>query len=361
MDLIALLRQWLDIIVSSILIVAATSSLVLYSLYFAREAKLEKIFKRLAQTAQGWFPYCTFHPPEFFLVSICESKFSILRLMVRELVLRITHWKSLRGVSIGAQKVLVTERFSEAEQQVAVALECVARLQGVELLDLDFLVSLRQYLAYKHAKDHEDIMKETKEKLRANFESCSFRDKMVMLDDPLFSRDVIAYPLPPSETRPRGETTILADIILPLIRERAKELDRAGAKPPELEKEKDKIMTIINDLIHRRMGVVFVGEKSDIAYKEVISTKLKSVGRVMVSARGSYIYKLILIIDSMEKQIFERDTIAGEWIFYDTKRPVPVLWIIVEGKPKSRKAPAEVDEPRPLSSAADMPSSGCAS
>jgi len=343
--LVVAFKQWLEIIVSFVAIVAGISSLLLYSLYFAREAKLEKIFRRLAQMAQEWFPYCTFHPPEFFLVSICESRLSVLRLMVRELVLRITHWKSLRGKPIGVQKILVTERFSEPDQQAAVALDCVTRLQGVELLDLDFLVSLRQYLAYKHTKDHEGILSETKEKLRANFESCSSREKVLMLDDPVFSRDIIAYPLPPSETRSRGETTILADIVLPLIRERAKELSRAGAKPPELDKEKDKIMTIIDDLIHHRMGVVFVGEKSDIGYTEAILTKLKSVGRVMVSARGSYIYKLILIVDSIEKQISERDTIAGEWTFYDSRRSVPVLWIFVEGKRKSGKAPSEVDEP----------------
>jgi len=333
LDLVATLKEWLGtlyVIVTIILV------LLLYLLYFAREAKLEKTFKKLAQTAAGWFPYCSFHPPDFFLVSIYESRFSPLRHMLRQFLLRVTHWRSLRGTSTDIRKILVTETISESEQQVKIAQECVASLQGVDLLDLDFLFSLRQYLAYKHAKDHESILREAKEKLRANFESCSLHDKMLVLDDHQSFLNICAYPLPPSETRPKGEATILADLILPLIRERARELEKAGAQPADLDKEKEKIMTIIDDLTHLRMGVVFIGEKSEGTYREAISAKLKSVGRVMLSARGSYVYKMILIADSMGRLFSKRDTIAGEWTFYDSKKTVPVLWIIVEGKLESK-------------------------
>jgi hypothetical protein len=329
----AALKEWLNLLY---VICGLLASFLLYLLYFAQEAKLEKAFRKLAEAASGWFPYCSFHPPSFILVSIYESKFSPLRHMLRRCLLRVTHWRSLRRTSADIQKIIVTETISESEQQVKIAQECVRSLQGVELLDPDFLFSLRQYLAYKHAKDYENILGEARETLRTNFESCSLHDKMLTLDDHQSFLNITAYPLPHSETRPKGEATILADIILPLVRERAKELEKAGAQPTDLDKETEKIMTIIDDLIHLRMGVVFIGEKSEGAYREAISAKLKLVGRVMLSARGSHVYKMILIVDSMEKLISKRDTIAGEWTFYETKKTVPVLWIIVEGKLESK-------------------------
>lgn len=287
---------------------------------------LEKYYKETVQAINkpGYLPKSIGEIPTEIIVDTRE-KLSPLRVFLKKKIAQ------LRGKQAGPV-VLVFGNYSEEEQKAFIIEKAFASSLTSQLLDLDFLESLIRYFAYKHAYESNEIEPEVRMVLRKNFEKSKYRNCVINLDSLEFSTSLILNP-------PPHEQSLLTNLVLPMVREKEKELLQVTVDLSTMEKWKTFFMTLIHKLDSKKSAVILIGIRLLEEYLEMLNEGLHEFSCLILSARGGYIDLMDELIRnrfelesswSSEEQVAmecERTDILGWWEFPEEKK-VRCKWVM---------------------------------
>ena len=291
-------------------------------------ATLEKYYKKtIVEIIEkpGYLPKSIAEIPTEIIVDT-KDKLSPLRIFLKKKIAQLRR-KKVPPV------ILIFSDFSEEEQKAFIIEKALASSLTSDLLDLDFLESLILYLAYKYAYESNEIEKEVVTVIRRDFEKSKYRNHVVTLDSLDFSTSTILNP-------PPEEQPLLRNIILPMIREKEKELRRTGVNLSIIEKWKSFFMTLIHEIYSKNCAVILIGVRPPEQYLDMLNEALQGFDNILICARGTYIRLMDQIIQAQydlesskpinERIInnYNRVNITGWWEFPGEKR-VRCKWVIL--------------------------------
>ena len=287
---------------------------------WGQDANLEKYYRDTVVktiTKPGYLPEPIVKIPDEIIVD-SRQKFSPLRIYLKRRLAQILG-KEVPPV------ILVFGKYSDEERKAFLIEKAFASSVESRLLDLDFLESLIQYLAYRCVYENEEIEETVRTIVRNHFENSKYRDCLVQLDSRDFSEKIVLNP-------PPVKKPLLTNVILPMIKEKEKSLLQTNAIIPEMEKWKSLFMNIINNMCSKNCAVLFIGVKPDLEYVDMFENGIRTFKNIIVSARGPYIETMTRVIrvcylsesaKPPEERIMtscERSEVAGLWAFTDEEK-----------------------------------------
>lgn len=319
----------------SIELIIAVGTLISFLLGFliaiikmGKSDDLEKYYKETVQVINrsGHLPKPIGEIPTEIIVDTRE-RLSPLRIFLKKKIAQL-RGKRVPGVT------LVFGEYSEEEQKAFIIEKAFASSLTSQLLDVDFLESLIVYFAYKYAYQSDEIELGVRMVLRKGFEKSKYRDCVASLDSLEFSTSLILNP-------PPHEQPLLANLVLPMVREKEKELLQMKVDLSTMEKWKSFFMTLIHNLKSKKIAVILIGIRMLEEYLEILNEGLQEFDCLILSARGVYIKLMNHLIKnrcdlesswSPEEQVItecERINIIGSWEFPEEKK-VRCRWVIFQ-------------------------------
>ena len=315
-----------------LVIVAFVIGFFAWMLNWSKEAKLEKFIHKIGKDIQRWVPHGSYEKPRYVLVSLTSSKYASIRRFIRSIPKRIKGFFTKIPII-----VFVSDKESEIDEQVFLIKQAASRISGKELFEYDLLYSIQAYYAYKFALENKDeLLQGTYEKIASEYENCKYKEHIVNLDNLDFSKDSLkTYYF--KEDR-LGNFSLMKYVVLPMIRERAKELKNFEDRASRIEKEKILFLDIITKLGKQKYVVVFVGILPIEDYLNLVINSIKTgqIMGVILEARGLYLSKLrsiaLACCDSLEMK--ETIEISGIWESQELEpKKRETIWIVLEKKP----------------------------
>lgn len=317
----------LELIVVVSTLIAFIIGLFSVLIFWGHDAELESYYKETVVkgiSKPGYLPKSIVEIPEEIIVDSHRSHSPIRTYLKKQIA-------KLLGKEV-PPVILVFENYSEEEQKAFLIEKAFSSSVESTLLDLAFLETLVHYLAYKYASENSDIDQRVERVLRRYFEGSKYRDCILKLDSFDYSATIVLNP-------PPIKKPLLTNVVLPMVREKEKNLIALTARLPEIEEWKSVFMEIIDDLCSKKCGVLFVGIKTKVEYTEMLIEVIEDCSSLIVSARGSHIQDMTQVIGSccllemskpVEEQIItacERRDIQGTWEFPE-EETMNCRWVI---------------------------------
>lgn len=302
-----------------------------WMLKWSKEAKYEKFFLETENIIQEWIPEGSYKKSESILITLTSSKYGSIRRAIRLFTKKVLGlFKKIPTI------IFVSDDDSEIDQQIFLIRQAVGRFAGKELLTFDLLSSIIAYYMYKFCLNNQKkIISDVYERITKEYENSKYHEHIQNLDDVDFSMDILKTAF--LKERKIGDFTLMKYVVLPMIRERQKELVNVSDRPKIVDKEKKLLSKIIIKLAEKKYIVAFVGIASTGCYYNIVNKYIKSsdILGVILEARGIYLSKLrnisLLCCNNIElKDILE---ISGIWnsTELDPQRK-ETIWIILEKK-----------------------------
>lgn len=317
----------LGLVLGFITLIAAILGFFSALIFWGHDAELERYYKETVMkgvSRPGHLPKSIVEIPKEIIVDSRRS-YSPIRSYLKKQIAK------LLGNEV-PPVILVFEKYSEEEQKAFLIEKAFSSSVESRLLDLDFLESLVHYLAYKYASENSDIDERVERVLRRDFERSKYRDCVLQLDSLEYSVAVVLNP-------PPIEKPLLTNVVLPMVREKEKNLIALKAKLPEIEEWKSIFMEIINSLCSKECGVLFVGVRTKAEYMEMLIEGINKFSFIVISARGTHIQDMTHVIGGccllemskpVEEQILtacERRDVQGTWEFPE-EEIMSCRWVI---------------------------------
>ncbi len=246
-------------------------------------------------------------------------RWSAIRLIYKRFVARYILRKNV-------PEVLIIKPMSPDEQKAFLIKKGFSSIMAIRVFDRLFASSLINYETYKFVI--EEKMGEGIEIIvGTEFEEGSYREEIANLDSSEHGEMVVINPKP-------QEKPPLRDLILPIAFAKQKEAEREQKTVSEIEKDKIKMMRIIEDIANGSCGVLLFGKKPAIKYIDMIIENIGGLNSILLGARGRKnigdmeygSHKTFTeIIPESWSDDYERWSIEGVWEFSRTNR-VGCLW-----------------------------------
>ncbi|HEC93139.1 MAG TPA: hypothetical protein ENI51_09140 [Candidatus Atribacteria bacterium] len=318
--------------ISHVLLVIATFIIGFFAwmLNWSKEAKLEKFVLKIGDEVQKWMPQESYEKPEHVLVTLTSSKYASIRRFIRSIP------KKIRGFFTKIPIIVfVSDKESEIDEQVFLIKQTVGRIAGKELLEYDLLFSIQAYYAHKFVLENKDkLIPGTYDRITEEYDKCKYRKHIANLDNFDFSRNVLKTYY--SREKGLGDFSLMKYVVLPMIRERSKELKNFDDKAARIEKEKALFLDIITKLAEKKYIVVFIGILPTAEYLDTIKKTIRpeKIEGAILEARGIYLSKLrdiaLTCCDSLK--LTEIIEVSGMWLSRELKPEREVIWIILKKK-----------------------------
>jgi len=313
-------------IIAALTIVAFVAGFLLVVVSWSQDAILEKYYRESVITTleePGYLPEPIGKVSEKIIID-SGNRFSPLRTYL------LKKWAQIKGERV-PPVILVFGLFSDEEKKAFLIQQAFVSIVDLSLIDLDFSESMIHYLAYQYSFRSDKIEEKVCSILRRGFENCKYRKQLLNLDSIEFSSKVVLNP-------PPLRKPVLTNLVLPMIREKEKEVLDGDLTLGQIEQWKSFFMTLIEALSSERCAVLFIGYRMPEEYFLMYEENFGRFDFFIFGARGKFVPYVQLICKQIEGDFlekwnrkYERWEISGVWEFKDEELE-DAKWIVFQKK-----------------------------
>jgi len=284
-------------LIASIILIVSFLAIIFGYYLFARNwktnSKLERGCSRFYEDLSSSGEYCIQRSRKKPLIIVeTKGKYENIRTFIKKLIIRVKGGESPQIIYVFRQDTL-------EEKEAYLIRELISNeWNQIKVLDFTFLDTMINYFAYKFVHKKKSISDAVKHILRTKYETCALRECIAKLDDCDYEDEVVIN-LPPKKK------PILHDIILPLVIDQNKKIDKMSFQ--KIETIKSELMKIIMTIYQKKCGILFIGELSIRDYSNLLRSNYYKYEYFLLSARGSKASVLDNVIDK-HKTVMPRKT-----------------------------------------------------